>query len=326
MANENSDSVSILKNNGDGTFQTKVNYPAGDCPYSLFCADLDGDSDLDLAVANAYSNNVSILKNNGDGTFEVPVNYDAGDGSRSIFCGDLDEDGDLDLAVANCWSNNVSILKNNGDGTFQSAVSYAVGTCPASVFCADLDADGDLDLAVANAGSDNISILINLTHSRSYSLLFPSNNDSVKTPVTFNWRPSIDPDPNDTVRYDLYLSRSIVFNPESTVVYDSLLDTTFTDTLDCKTWYWKVRAYDKWGTERWSDQTDWSFYVFLGGDVNADCIIGLADVVCLARYILIGDCIPVPLKSGDVNCDGKYDLVDVILLARYVLLGQPFPC
>ena len=33
-------------------FAPPVNYVAGDGPASVFCADLDGDGDLDLAVAN----------------------------------------------------------------------------------------------------------------------------------------------------------------------------------------------------------------------------------------------------------------------------------
>jgi len=161
VANQNNASVSILKNNGDGTFQTKVDYGAGDGPYSVFSADLDGDGDLDLAVANEGSDNVSILKNNGDGTFQTAVNYGAGDTPFSVFCADLDGDGDLDLAVANFNSDNVSVLKNNGDGTFQAKVDYGAGDYPRSVFCADLDGDGDLDLAVANEYSDNVSILKN---------------------------------------------------------------------------------------------------------------------------------------------------------------------
>jgi hypothetical protein len=161
VANWNSDKVSILKNNGDGTFQTKVDYGVAGWPRSVFCADLDGDLDLDLAVANFYNDNVSILKNNGDGTFQTKVDYGAGDGPSSIFCADLDGDDDLDLAVANQYSDNVFILKNNGDGTFQAKVDYGVGDYPFSVFCADLDGDTDLDLAVANYGSDNVSILKN---------------------------------------------------------------------------------------------------------------------------------------------------------------------
>jgi len=161
VANRESNNVSILKNNGDGTFQTKVDYGAGHHPYSVFCADLDGDGDLDLAVANYSSNKVSILKNNGDGTFQAKVNYGAGSHPYSVFCADLDGDDDLDLAVANSNSNTVSILENNGDGTFQAKVDYSAGPDPYSVFCADLDGDFDLDLAVANYQSNNVSILKN---------------------------------------------------------------------------------------------------------------------------------------------------------------------
>jgi hypothetical protein len=44
-------------------FDTRIDYYVGDSPLSVFCADLDGDTDLDLAVANENGDNVSILKN-----------------------------------------------------------------------------------------------------------------------------------------------------------------------------------------------------------------------------------------------------------------------
>ena len=46
------DTVSVLLNNGDGTFAPKMDYGTGDSPSSVFSADLDGDGDNDLAVAN----------------------------------------------------------------------------------------------------------------------------------------------------------------------------------------------------------------------------------------------------------------------------------
>jgi len=142
-------------------FDARIDYGVGSWPQSVFCADLDGDADLDLAVANIVDDNVSILKNNGDGTFQTKVDFGAGDGPRSVFCADLDGDNDLDLVVSNYYSDNVSILKNNGDGTFQSAVSYGTGDGPYGVFCADLDGDTDVDLAVANYQSTIVSILKN---------------------------------------------------------------------------------------------------------------------------------------------------------------------
>ena len=55
------DNVSVLLNNGDGTFA--VTYGAGDEPLSVSIGDLDGDLDLDLAVANLFSDDVSVLLN-----------------------------------------------------------------------------------------------------------------------------------------------------------------------------------------------------------------------------------------------------------------------
>ncbi|MCH8837203.1 MAG: fibronectin type III domain-containing protein, partial [Candidatus Marinimicrobia bacterium] len=62
-ANSGSNNVSVLLNNGNGTFTAKIDYAVGTGPFSVFSADLDGDGDLDLAVANFSSNNVSVLLN-----------------------------------------------------------------------------------------------------------------------------------------------------------------------------------------------------------------------------------------------------------------------
>ena len=153
--------ISVLLNNGNGTFQPKTDYTTGSAPESVFSSDLDADGDLDLVSANANSNNVSVLLNNGNGTFQAKTDYTAGTSPQSVFSSDLDADGNMDLVVANASSNNISVLLNNGNATFQAKIDYLTGTYPRSVFSSDLDADGDLDLAVANYNSDNVSILLN---------------------------------------------------------------------------------------------------------------------------------------------------------------------
>ncbi len=146
----------------DPLFGGRIDYDVGTQPSSVFSADLDGDSDNDLAVANYGSNNISILLNYGDGTFAPAVNYEAGERPISVYSADLDGDSDNDLAVANWnYSPAVSILLNNGDGTFASAVHYEAGYYPTSVYSADLDGDSDNDLAVANCYSYHVSILLN---------------------------------------------------------------------------------------------------------------------------------------------------------------------
>jgi hypothetical protein len=171
VANQYSDNVSILLNNGDGTFQAAINYGVGGRPSCVFAADLDGDGDSDLAVPNVDSDNVSILKNNGDGTFQAAVNYSVGDWPASIHVADLDGDGDSDLAVTNWRGSSFSILKNTGDGTFQAAVNYSAGSWPNSVFAADFDGDGDNDLAMGKAST------------ASYISIFKNNGDGTFQPA-----------------------------------------------------------------------------------------------------------------------------------------------
>ncbi len=104
--------LSILKNNGNGTFAPRVDYPVGYGIGSLFVSDVDGDGDGDLAFVN-NDTYFSIMKNNGDGTFAANIGYPTGNyGTYSVFVSDVDSDGDGDIAVANSGSNNVSIFKN----------------------------------------------------------------------------------------------------------------------------------------------------------------------------------------------------------------------
>ena len=63
MANQESNSVSVLLGNGDGSFQAAQNFGAGSAPSSVAVGDFNSDGALDLAVANWNSNNVSVLIN-----------------------------------------------------------------------------------------------------------------------------------------------------------------------------------------------------------------------------------------------------------------------
>jgi hypothetical protein len=159
-ANSGSNNVSVLLGNGDGTFQSAVDYAVGSNPRSVAVGDFNGDGKLDLVVTNESTNNVSILLGNGDGTFQPAVNYTVASGPHSVAVGDFNGDGRLDLAIANFVSGNVSVLLGNGDGTFQSALDYAGGSNPNSVAVADFNGDGKLDLVVANQGSSNVSVLL----------------------------------------------------------------------------------------------------------------------------------------------------------------------
>jgi hypothetical protein len=55
--------ISVLLSNGDGTFQTGVNYAAGTSPVFVAVGDFNGDGKPDLAVANSgyYSTGIAPI-------------------------------------------------------------------------------------------------------------------------------------------------------------------------------------------------------------------------------------------------------------------------
>jgi hypothetical protein len=128
--------VSVLLNDGDGSFAPAVSYFAGTYPIFVSIGDLDGDDDADLAIADAGGHSdrggVSVLLNQGDGTFADIIMLGAGYRPHSVAIADVDNDGDPDLAAANRDSQTVSIITNDGCGS----------PCPA-----DLDGSRDVEVS-----------------------------------------------------------------------------------------------------------------------------------------------------------------------------------
>lgn len=141
--------------------------------------------------------------------------------------------------------------------------------------------------------------------------------------MTFDWETAIDPDPWDTVRYDLYISVSSSFHPDSIVILHGLLVNQYTDTLEWGRYYWKVRAYDK-HSEVWSTQT-WTLLSAMYGDTNGDKKVTVADVIYLINFLFKGGPAPNPLQTGDVNCDGYVTVSDIVFLINYLFKGGPAP-
>ena len=162
VANSESNTVSLLLGNGDGTFQAKTDYATGSYPVSMAVGDFNGDGKCDLAVANEDDNTVSVLMGNGNGTFQAKTDYATGSYPVSVAVGDFNGDGKCDLAVAGYAYNTVSVLLGNGDGSFQAKTDYVdvTGLAPVSIAVSDFNGDGKADLAVASQGESEVSILL----------------------------------------------------------------------------------------------------------------------------------------------------------------------
>ncbi|MCY3956541.1 MAG: FG-GAP-like repeat-containing protein [Nitrospira sp.] len=151
-ANSDSDDVSVLLGNGNGTFRSSYSFGVGRSPMFLTTGDLNLDGTADLAVAETGAGRVLILFGKGNGFFEEPVPYPSGKGPTFLALGDVDGDDDLDVVVVNSgrfghyppfsWS----VLSNNGQGDF--TLTHRVeeqdrnGLFPTGASLADLDDDG----------------------------------------------------------------------------------------------------------------------------------------------------------------------------------------
>lgn len=161
-ANEqnNSTAISVLIGNGDGTFQTALNYRADHSPYSLFAAHLNSDRFLDLVTIRS---NILIHYGNGDGSFKPAELIDTGMVSHSIIAEDLNNDEHLDLISANSGTNNISLFLGDGRGNFLPSQQFPSGEGPYDIVTLDVNKDDLIDLATVNLRTNDVSLLINQT-------------------------------------------------------------------------------------------------------------------------------------------------------------------
>lgn len=102
----------------------------------------------------------------------------------------------------------------------------------------------------AYGGQGAAGALVNLAP-RAFSLLSPSNGDTLKTltPI-FKWYKAIDPNPGDRIVYQLQIDSTLDFSAPRT--FSSITDTTYTlkeNLISGATYYWKVIAADSSGLQ-----------------------------------------------------------------------------
>lgn len=118
--NGDTNTVSILINNGDGTFRPHMDFATGPGPNGLAAVDWNKDGKMDLVVSNGgadAAHSVSILLGNGDGTFQPHHDIAGAPNANSIAVGDFNGDGNPDIATSsNSPVNAVQVNLGNGRG------------------------------------------------------------------------------------------------------------------------------------------------------------------------------------------------------------------
>jgi hypothetical protein len=190
--------VSVLLNQGNGTFAGEHDYVLPGPPVSLTTGDFNGDGIMDVAAGvggsnggGAGTNGVYVLLGRTDGTLAPPVRIDSSLDPVSLAVRDLNGDGRADLVIAdqgffspggNQVNGALHIYFGNADGTFTTAAAPSTSATNYSlVALGDLNGDGNPDLIVAG----NVAgITFGVGTPNIYTLL--GNGDGTFQPANIN--------------------------------------------------------------------------------------------------------------------------------------------
>src|SRR5205823_94931 len=154
--------VSILIGDGAGNFAAGADIPLGFTLTNLAAGELNGDSNLDLAVTgfSGLTGKLAVVPGNGNGTFGLASITDVGGKLTSVVIADLNGLNGLDLVVADSAGNQIDVLLGVGNGAFGTPIPLAVGAAPIALAVGQLDGSSPLDLVIANQGSNSFSVAL----------------------------------------------------------------------------------------------------------------------------------------------------------------------
>jgi hypothetical protein len=159
--------LSVLINQGNGTFAGEKDYSLPNSVVSLAVGDFNGDGIPDVAVGvsavatGSGPSGVYVLLGQSNGTLGAPVQIDSSLNPTGLVAGSLTTDGRTDLVVADQGAFNyvgsgqqingaLQVYLGNANGTFTTATAPTTTATNYSVAAlGDLNNDGKLDLIVA---------------------------------------------------------------------------------------------------------------------------------------------------------------------------------
>jgi hypothetical protein len=155
--------VAIFLGLGDGRFApgSPAAFDVPESPSEVALGDINGDKNLDMALASHDSYRVVLLLGNGRGDFQFaptsPIVMKDGrqPHTHGLGIADFNGDGDADLVTVNSDNDNdIAVMLGNGQGGFAPAAGspFAVGRSPYPLAIGDLDANGTMDIVVTSTG------------------------------------------------------------------------------------------------------------------------------------------------------------------------------
>lgn len=165
--------------NNNNTFTTTFimnisdNFPIefnlfGECQFTPFDFDMDGDMDLVFASkefsSSADNDYIAWLRNDGGLQFTPLIVSDAIGNFYSFDISDFDLDGDLDLVSSYGPQNGMRMFRNDGQMQFNPELIPNIVGVPVQIRAKDIDNDNDDDIVYCSTLNRRIGWLENLTN------------------------------------------------------------------------------------------------------------------------------------------------------------------
>lgn len=168
VANADSGTVTVLLGDGKGQFREAPGSPfaAGHLPNDIGIADMNGDGNLDLVIADHQSPYLTILLGDGKGGFRLgpgsPVDVHSNPHPHGVAVADFNGDGKPDVVTDSWGTNQIELLLGDGKGGIATPGRYfTVGHRPYErLRYADFNHDGIPDIATTNLDDGTVTILL----------------------------------------------------------------------------------------------------------------------------------------------------------------------
>jgi len=154
--------LTILTNNGSGSFDAGSPVSIGGSPVAVALDDLDSNGRLDIVIARGGQNDVAILYGQSDGSYAAPVMVPVDRSPADVVVRDLNNDGQPDIAIVSTATGDLVVLLQDSQaaGGFRALPSQSLSGTPTALLADDFNQDGVVDLAVTLGTAQSGSLLL----------------------------------------------------------------------------------------------------------------------------------------------------------------------